>query len=165
MRQITYFLSLGSNQGDREENLQQAISFLKELGEITNISSLYRTAPQQMAPGSEFFYNLVMCLKSFSQPQDLLTRIKEIEKRLGRDLSYSHKQPRTIDIDILMADDSLINTPTLTIPHPAMINREFVLIPLHEIAPWLVYPGTKKSIGELLSRLKPSGTVKKLPED
>ena len=162
MSQFTYFLSLGSNQGDRKKNIQQAISLLKETGDVTAISSLYQTTPQDMPPGSEYFYNLVLCLKSVSLPQDLLKRIKEIEKQLGRNLSHSHKQPRPIDIDILLANDSIITSRTLIIPHPSMINREFVLIPLHEIAPEFIHPGLKKSIEELLSRLKPTHTVEKL---
>ena len=162
MSQITYFLSLGSNQGDRKKNIQQAISLLKETGEVTAISSLYQTAPQDMPPGSKYFYNLVLCFKSVSLPQDLLKRTKEIEKQLGRDLNHSHMQSRPIDIDLLLANDSIIRSSTLTIPHPSMVKREFVLIPLHEIAPELIHPGSKKTIKELLNRLEPTGTIKKL---
>lgn len=162
MRPITYFLSLGSNQGDRRSYLAQAIECLKNLGDITAVSSLYQTAPMSMPPGSDYFYNMVLCLRSSRTPRHLLADLKEIESRLGRNLAHSHNQPRTIDIDILLADQLLIRTATLSIPHPEMTKRPFVLVPLGEIAGNMIHPLAKKSIREILSRLDPIEGVKKI---
>jgi 2-amino-4-hydroxy-6-hydroxymethyldihydropteridine diphosphokinase len=149
------YLSLGSNQGDKTANINKAIDFLQGLGDIEKVSSLYETEPVGMETGAENFYNLVLCMQIPSSllPVDLLREIKRFEKRMGRDIAHSHNLPRTIDIDILLAGDRVINTKELVIPHQEMTKRAFVLIPLNEIAPEVVHPVLNKPLKEILERL------------
>lgn len=152
---MIYYLSLGSNQGDKTANINKAIDFLRGIGDIEDVSSLYETEPVGMEPGTGNFYNLVLCIQipSSLSPFDLLREIKEFERRMGRDIAHSHNLPRIIDIDILLAGEQVINTEKLVIPHQEMTKRAFVLIPLHEIAPGLVHPVLKKPVKELLRHL------------
>ncbi len=152
---MIYYLSLGSNQGDKAANITNAIDFLQGIGDIEAVSSLYETEPVEMETGNENFYNLVLCIQipSSLSPVDLLREIKEYERCMGRDIAHSHHLPRTIDIDILLAGDRVINTPGLVIPHKEMTKRAFVLIPLHEIAPEVVHPVLKKPIKKILEQL------------
>ncbi len=151
---VRYYLGLGSNLGDRNINLGKAVAFLKTIGDVEQVSSAYETEPVGMAPGTENFYNQVISMKSQLAPELLLSRIKEFEMSMGRDLAHSHNWPRTIDIDILLAGDTVLNQGNLVIPHPEMHKRVFVLLPLAEIAPELMHPILKKSIKEILCQLK-----------
>ena len=154
---MLYYLALGSNMGDRLSNIRRATAFLKTIGTVLKVSSIYETLPVAMAPGAENFYNLVLCLDSHLSPHDLLKAAKEFEKKMGRDVTSptaSHNKPRTMDIDILLAGDRVIDTRELAIPHKEMHNREFVLVPLNEIAPAAIHPVLKQRITEILSRLK-----------
>jgi 2-amino-4-hydroxy-6-hydroxymethyldihydropteridine diphosphokinase len=150
-----YYLSLGSNLGDRLAHLRQALVFLRELGDVLKVSSAYETGPVGMAEGAGDFYNMAVALRSSLAPEQLLQAIKGYERLRGRDLSHSHYQPRAIDIDILMAERPdrpeglIIETEQLTIPHKQMVNRAFVLAPLEEIAPSAVHPVLKKTVKEL----------------
>ena len=152
---MIYYLSLGTNQGDKTANINKAIEFLRGIGDIEEVSSLYETEPVGMETGTENFYNLVLCIQIPSSllPFDLLREIKEFERRMGRDITRSHNLPRTIDIDILLAGDLVINTEELVIPHQEMTKRAFVLIPLNEIAPGVVHPLLKKPVKEILKQL------------
>ncbi len=152
---MIYYLSLGSNQGDKTDNINKAIDFLRGIGDIEKVSSLYETEPVGMEAGTENFYNLVLCMQipSSLSPFDLLREIKEFERRMGRDIARSHNLPRIIDIDILLAGDQVINTEELVIPHQEMTKRAFVLIPLNEIAPEVVHPVLKKPVKEILEQL------------
>jgi len=96
------YLSLGSNQGDRLASLAAAIGFLSTIGEVKRQSRCFQTEPVGMAPGSGVFYNMALCFDTPLEPMALLGQIKDFEQRMGRDLSHSHYQSRTIDIDILM---------------------------------------------------------------
>jgi 2-amino-4-hydroxy-6-hydroxymethyldihydropteridine diphosphokinase len=152
---MIYYLSLGSNRGDKATNINKAIDFLRGIGDIEEVSSLYETEPVGMETEAENFYNLVLCMQipSSLSPVDLLREIKEFERRMGRDIAYSHNLPRIIDIDILLAGNQEINTEELVVPHQEMTKRAFVLMPLHEIAPQVVHPVLNKSIKELLEQL------------
>jgi 2-amino-4-hydroxy-6-hydroxymethyldihydropteridine diphosphokinase len=152
---MIYYLSLGSNQGDKNANITKAIDFLQGFGDIEEVSSLYETEPVGMETGTESFYNLVLSIQIPSSLSfvDLLREIKGFERRMGRDIPHSHNLPRTIDIDILLAGDQVINTEELVIPHKEMTKRAFVLIPLNEIAPGLVHPVLKQPIKEVLEHL------------
>ncbi|MCI0471447.1 MAG: 2-amino-4-hydroxy-6-hydroxymethyldihydropteridine diphosphokinase [Candidatus Aminicenantes bacterium] len=150
---MKYYLSLGSNLGDRKTNLEEAVSFLKNRGKILNISSIYETSPVDMPPGSANFYNLVLCLESDFSPYALLGAIKEFEKNQGRDTGASQKMPRPIDIDILLADDLIVAGKELYIPHEKMHKRAFVLAPLAEIAASMLHPVLKKTIKDILDVL------------
>jgi 2-amino-4-hydroxy-6-hydroxymethyldihydropteridine diphosphokinase len=154
-RSNLFYLSLGSNQGDKIANINKAIDFLQGIGIIEEVSSLYETEPVGMEAGTGNFYNLVLCVQipSSLSPVDLLREIKEFERRMGRNIAHSHNLPRIIDIDILLAGDRVINTEELVIPHQEMTKRAFVLIPLSEIAPEVVHPVLNKSIKELLHQL------------
>ena len=161
---MIYYLSLGSNMGDRENNLRKAVSFLRSIGDIKKISSVYETTPVSMNHGYDNFYNIVICMKIWLTPDILLSKIKRFEESMGRNIEDSHNLPRKIDIDILMADDMIFNEKDLVIPHKEMVNRTFVLIPLNEIAPGLKHPVYSKTVRDLLKRLKTDETIIKIKD-
>lgn len=153
MSDIAY-LSLGSNIGDRENHLRDAISRLAEPGRVLAVSSFYETEPVEFADQA-WFLNCAVKLETSRTPAQLLAEILDIEQQLGRQ-RIQKKGPRTIDIDILLFGDIVVDTRDLTIPHPAMAARRFVLEPLAEIAPEAQHPILRKNVRELLEQL-PSG--------
>jgi 2-amino-4-hydroxy-6-hydroxymethyldihydropteridine diphosphokinase len=154
------YLSLGSNLGDRAANLRTAIKELQEIGEVVAVSSFYETEPMEVAD-QPWFLNCAVALKTKLMPRQFLTRMLKIERDMGR-RRVRPKGPRTIDIDILLFGDSIVHTPQLDVPHPAMHQRRFVLQPLAEIAPDTRHPVFKRKIGELLEALpRSSGAVRK----
>jgi 2-amino-4-hydroxy-6-hydroxymethyldihydropteridine diphosphokinase len=161
---MIYYLALGSNMGNRLSNIRKAIGFLKTVGTVLNISSIYETEPVNMAQGTENVYNLAISFDSVLSPSYLLKTIKNFEKRMGRDILNSHNKPRTIDIDILLAEGQIINTESLTIPHKEMHRRGFVLIPLNEIAAEVFHPVLNKKIKELLSHLNTGEEIRKIED-
>ena len=131
------YLGLGSNLGNREQNLRQALTALNEQNiYIRKVSSFIETEPEGGPPQGKFI-NAVAEVSTEIPPLELMHRIQSIEFQLGRKRTESNG-PRTLDIDILLYDQIIVNTPELTIPHPRLWQRDFVLIPLHEIAPHLV---------------------------
>lgn len=156
-----FYLSLGSNVGDRNGHLLQAIGRLREHGLYVALSSFYETEPVEVTDQA-WFLNCAVALESGETPAQLMTDILAIEKAMGR-RRIQNKGPRTIDIDILLCGDAIVNTPDLTIPHPAMAERRFVLEPLAEIAPEAVHPVMKKTIRELLDELPPGQHVRRVP--
>ncbi len=143
------YLSLGSNLGDKKENLQKALEELKK-GYITvkKISSFYKTQPVGLKEQPDFF-NIVIKAETSLSPDELLRSILNIEKKMGRKRKKKYG-PRIIDIDILLYNDLIIKKKGLNIPHPAMHERNFVLIPLKEIEPQLTHPELKKNISEFI---------------
>lgn len=144
---MRYYISLGANLGNQVETLRQAVTELAKLGKITAVAGLYRTAPVGYTD-QPWFYNSVVELESDLAPLDLLHECQRIEAELGRVRSIRFG-PRTIDIDLLLAGDQVIDTPELQLPHPRMHQRRFVLVPLSEIAPDLIHPVENKTVSEL----------------
>ena len=151
---VLYYISLGTNLGDRGKNIRDALTFLQTLGEIIRISSVYETEPVGMDADSPWFLNLVLSIRCGLDPHEMLARLKLHELNAGRVPSREGKQSRPIDLDVLLADDFVIDQDGLTVPHPRMGERAFVMIPLAEIAPDLVHPVMKKTVGELSTRLR-----------
>jgi 2-amino-4-hydroxy-6-hydroxymethyldihydropteridine diphosphokinase len=151
------FLALGSNMGDRKLNLRQALILLSRKVDIEEVSAIYESDPVGYTQ-QPLFLNLVLKGKTELKPQDLLTYAKEIETKLGREPSFPNA-PRPMDIDILFYDNKIINSPELTIPHPRITVRSFVLIPLNEISPDFIHPGNNRPVKHLVSDL---GTIKGL---
>ncbi len=142
---MRYYLSLGSNLGRRPENLAAARRRLRLGGvAIVRASSVYRTAPVDVVDQPEFL-NQVLEVRTGLRPRELLALVKSIETDMGR-VPSRPKGPRTIDIDILIAGRIILRTLDLTIPHPRLATRNFVLIPLLEIAPGAVHPVLHKTI-------------------
>lgn len=148
MEKHIVYLALGSNLGDREENLKQAIASLAPQMDVKARSHVYETPPWGYEEQPRFL-NQVLKAQTYLQPEPLLKHIKRLEVALGRKATF-HNGPRLIDIDILMYDDVVLNTSLLTLPHPRMHERGFVLLPMMDIAPDLVHPLTKKSVREML---------------
>lgn len=131
----TIYLSLGTNLGSREDNLERALHLLQEqVGALLRRSSVHETTPWGF-DSSHMFLNLCVCMATSLSPLQLLAATKQIERQLGRTQksAHGHYADRLIDIDILLYDDAHINEPGLVIPHPHMYEREFVMMPLNEI--------------------------------
>ncbi|MDD3295883.1 MAG: 2-amino-4-hydroxy-6-hydroxymethyldihydropteridine diphosphokinase [Candidatus Omnitrophica bacterium] len=128
------FLGLGSNLGNRLENINKAIALLRMIDgvAIEKISSIIETEPVD-APGPDYF-NAVVKIKTVLEPEELLEHLQEIESSLGRIRSFRNA-PRTIDLDILFYDNKIIDRPGIRVPHPRMFERDFVIKPLLEIEP------------------------------
>lgn len=146
------YLALGSNQGDRLANLHAAVSELRRMMRVERGSSVYETAAAYVEDQPPFL-NAVLRGNTSQAPGDLLQQLKAIEAQLGRTVGGRRYGPRPIDIDILMYDDLRLDSPDLTLPHPRMAERAFVLRPLAEIAPDLVAPEdlAEAEIGEVLA--------------
>ena len=158
---MRYFLSLGSNFGDRKNNLDKAIRLLSKAGvHIVSTSSVYETEPVEIVSES-WFYNQVLEVETGLIPEELLLQVKRIEKQMGR-IQTKSLRFRPIDIDILLAEEKIVYTESLQIPHPRMAKRSFVLNPLAEIAPDIKHPILNKRILDLLEKSKDRFKVKKL---
>lgn len=144
------YLGLGSNLGDRQENLRLAREKLAA-GDVTILreSLVYETAPMYVA-GQPWFLNQVLEIETALFPRQLLHRCQAIERELGRPPN-THNQPRKLDIDILLYGDTVMETPELQIPHPRIDERRFVLEPLCDLSPELRHPQTGKTVREMLA--------------
>ena len=153
------YLSLGSNVGDRAANLRTAIHRVGSLGNVMAVSSFYETEPVEVA-AQPWFLNCAVELDTEKMPKQLLAGVLDIEREMGR-RRVQKKGPRTLDIDILLFGNSIIQTKGLTIPHPAMHERRFVLEPLAEIAPEARHPVIKRTVRELRDALPPGPAVRR----
>lgn len=154
------YLGLGSNLGDRKANLEKSLQLLGERLAIRQVSSLYQTEPvgDKEQP---MFFNAVCRAETDLGPLQLLSLIKGIEAALGRVPSFAGG-PRPIDVDILLYEGLSMDTADLTIPHPRMADRAFVLVPLLELSPELVHPDSGKSIRDLVAAVQGKQGVEKV---
>jgi 2-amino-4-hydroxy-6-hydroxymethyldihydropteridine diphosphokinase len=153
----TAAIALGSNlasqHGDRAANLHEAVKRVADLGQVRAISSFYDTAPVGYTEQPRFL-NAALLLETDLEPLELIRALLAIERAMGRDRANAQpKGPRTIDLDLLLMGDVVFTTPELTLPHPALTQRRFVLEPLAEIAPQMVDPVSGAAVAELLARL------------
>jgi 2-amino-4-hydroxy-6-hydroxymethyldihydropteridine diphosphokinase len=151
----TAYVGLGSNLGDRKRHLKEAIRKIESCHSISLVraSPLYLTKPVEVEEPQNDFLNAVIKIRTTLKPEPLLNFLKEIEKRFGRKVD-SHLKPRNLDLDILLYDDLILQTETLTIPHPRLTLREFVLAPLLDIEPKLQNPVDGKSLNSYYQKLK-----------
>ncbi len=149
------YLGLGTNIGDRVENFKNALESLSPAVKIKARSSIYQTPPWGFEDQAEFL-NMVVQAQTMLEPEHLLKHIKEIEVQLGRTPTFRNG-PRLIDIDILFYKDLVLDTPDLTIPHPRVHERSFMLVPLNDIASDLQHPIKKQTITQLLETVDTSG--------
>jgi 2-amino-4-hydroxy-6-hydroxymethyldihydropteridine diphosphokinase len=156
----TVYLSLGSNLGDRQANLRAAIQNLEELGRVTATSSFYETEPVAVKD-QPWFLNCAVKLETELMPKQLMKAVLALEERMGRRRKQS-KGPRTIDVDILLFGNSLIESKELVVPHPRMHDRRFVLEPMVEIAGDVRHPGLKKTMQELRDGLADGAVVRRV---
>jgi len=158
------YLSLGSNLGDRHQNLEQAVLELTQQRiEVVKRSSIYETEPQDV-PDQPWFLNMVVECRTTCFPIQLLAILKGIERNMGRIYSKMPlRGPRIIDLDILLFGTAIVQTEHLEIPHPRMLQRRFVLEPLLEIAPELRDPRSRQPLIKVLAKLR-GQTVRKLKD-
>jgi 2-amino-4-hydroxy-6-hydroxymethyldihydropteridine diphosphokinase len=158
MRALVY-LSLGSNVGDRDHHLREAILRLETTGRIVSVSSFYETEPVEFTDQA-WFLNCAVALETSETPRQLMAALLRIEQEMGRQRT-GKKGPRPIDLDILLFADAVVESRELTIPHPALQRRRFVLEPLAEIAPQARHPVLKKTVRELYDALPAGQQVRK----
>ena len=153
------YIGIGSNLGDRIANISRAVALFSSYGNIELMSSVYETEPEGLK-GQPDFLNCVIKAQIEIDPARLLAVLKKIEKEMGRKRGRRNG-PRLIDLDLLFYNNRVIDTPDLTVPHPRLPQRAFVLVPMVEIARGLVHPALHKSMLQLLTELESAGRVDK----
>jgi len=151
-------IALGSNLesqfGDRKANLWEAVERIRDLGDVKAVSSAYDTEPVGYLDQPRFL-NAALLLESSLEPTELMRALLEVEQAMGRErVGAVAKGPRVIDLDLLLYGQAVVNTTELTLPHPEMMERRFVLEPLAEIAPGMVHPVLGVTVGEMLARVR-----------
>jgi 2-amino-4-hydroxy-6-hydroxymethyldihydropteridine diphosphokinase len=155
------YLSLGANVGDSARSIREAVTRLESAEHVVAASSFYETEPVEFTDQA-WFLNCAVALETTKTPAQLMAALLTIEREMGRQRTQK-KGPRTIDIDILLFGDTVVESPELTIPHPAMPQRRFALEPLAEIAAEARHPVLGKTVRELLAELPAGQTVRKIP--
>jgi len=161
-------IALGSNLGDRLEHLNAGRSAVEKLHSPNHpplLSPIYETEPVDCEPGTAAYLNAVMEIETDREPIELFHALQQIERSLGRPAEHARNAPRTLDLDLLYAGDCILQSTELTLPHPRLAARRFVLQPLADIRPKLILPGTDKTVAELLAGLPatPGVTIAPLP--
>ncbi|MBA4311704.1 MAG: 2-amino-4-hydroxy-6-hydroxymethyldihydropteridine diphosphokinase [Chlorobiaceae bacterium] len=146
------YLGLGTNLGDRIDNLSRAVDEITKIGPIDAISSIYETEPVGM-DGADNFLNLVLSIKTTDDPPLLLVRLKKIEKKIGG-RPHHHMESRIIDIDVLLYRGLAYHDHTIQVPHPRLHLRRFALEPLNEIAPTAIHTTLEKTIATILRQCR-----------
>ena len=161
-RMRTIYLSLGSNQGNRMENLEETRDFIYfNFGDIVSTSGIYETEPWQME-GAEPFLNQIVVVNSALSNAEIIREIREIEVFYARQRSPEKYLPRAMDVDVLFIDQEVISQADLTVPHPKLAERRFILEPISEITPEWNHPVYNKTISELLAICPDNLKVRKL---
>lgn len=156
MARAEAYIGLGSNLGDRAGNLAAARRELAKLGTVAAESSVYETDPWGVLGPQPDFLNQVVCLSTVLQPREIMRALLAIESRMGR-VRTGTGEPRAIDLDLLICGESVIDNPGLTLPHPRMHLRAFVLTPFAEIAPGVMVPGLGRTISEMAAEVGSRG--------
>lgn len=161
----TVFIGFGSNVGDRVDFCDRAVTLLSLLphSQVRGVSLLYETEPvyDHAQPGDGWFLNGVVELETDVTPRSLLTVLREIERSLGRD-DDNRSGPRTIDLDILLYGQQIIDDPELVVPHPRLHQRRFVLMPLSELDPLWVHPTRQRTVSQMLAEVQDQSEVRLL---
>lgn len=161
----TVYIGFGSNVGDRLDFCDRAVTLLSLLphSQLTGVSLLYEAEPvkDNTDPGDGWFLNGVVQLETELTPRNLLSVLREIERSLGRD-EDNRAGPRTIDLDILFYGDQVLDEPGLSVPHPRLHERRFVLVPLSELDPLLVHPVRQRSVNQMLAETADRSEVRLL---
>jgi 2-amino-4-hydroxy-6-hydroxymethyldihydropteridine diphosphokinase len=160
---VEAIIALGSNLGDRRDNLLRAIDALGRETKVLDVSSVYETEPMYNEDQGPFL-NCVIAVETSKRPILLLASLKALEEKMGRERTGPRYGPRIIDLDILYYGDEVVSEPSLEIPHPRVAERAFVLVPLKEIRPTLVNPVSNETVTEMLGRLKTDKRVVKRPD-
>lgn len=155
------FLAIGSNKGNREAMISQALQGLRSGGfEVKALSPLYETSPVDCEEGTPSFLNGIVRGFWRETPESLLNLCQELERQAGRPEKHSSRQSRELDLDIILFGQEIIRTERLSVPHPRAAQRAFVLVPLHDLAPGTVFPDFGKTVSQLLCKLPGSDGIK-----
>lgn len=149
------YIGIGSNLGDREEQVLRSVHEMRSFSRVKKISTLRETKPVEVSPDQPKFLNAVVELDTEYSPQELIEELLRIETEMGR-VRKAKGEPRNIDLDLLAYGNEIVNEPNLQVPHPRMHQRRFVLEPLAELVPTWTHPISKESVLELLEKLPPS---------
>lgn len=155
------YIGLGANLGDRLMTLRTAVERLGALGQVREVSSVYETDPVGFTKQPAFL-NAAVLLETPLGPSELVPALLQIERELGRVRTFPNA-PRTVDLDLLLYGDAKMESDAVTVPHPRLPERGFVLVPLAEIAPHAMHPVLEVTIGDLLCRLSPQDGVRPFP--
>ena len=161
MEKIVY-LSIGANQGHKLKTISEALNLIaKEIGSIQSISNFYESAPLGFESKNQFL-NICISVSTNLSPTNLLLKTQIIEQQLGRKKKGPNYEDRTIDLDIIYYENWIINLPELTVPHPLLSNRKFVLLPLNDIAPLFLHPRLNLNTKELIRQSNDKSSLKRI---